>query len=682
MGELEFVRNLGIVAHIDAGKTTLSERILFRTGVERRMGAVHAGTTALDWMPEERRRGISITAAVTTVPWRDHVVHMIDTPGHVDFTVEVERSLRVLDGAVLVISALAGVQAQSEAVWRQARRHRVPGIVFINQCDRQGADFLRALADLRRRLGLLAVPVALPIREGPQLGGVVDLIARRAWVGEPGSGAHTEAAVPLELADEVELLRAELFEALAEHDDRLLAVLVDEREPEEALVRSALRRATLAGLIAPVLCGSALLDVGIDGLLDAIIEYLPSPRDRGDVHGALPGGGRGYRAPSVDQPLCALAFKFLRSARTELVLVRLYSGWLRVGDELVNPRNGAREVVGGVYRVHADSFDALPAAGAGDIVALAGCRATGTGDTLCAPGSEIALEGLVLPEPVMSLAVEPVAEAQRDALRAALAQFEREDPTLHVRDDPETGQWIVSGMGELHLDVLARRLDDEFGLTARFGRPRVTYREAPLGRGQGHARVERAMGAGTAWAEVELDIEPHPASEGVDVELGAELGLCDQRRAEVEAALRQGAQVGPREGGALGRARIVVQRVRTGLGKADGGGGEELLGDAARVALQSALAGLDVEVREPIMAFEVDSPAEVASQVMSSLLGHRAEIAEVRSEGNQTWVRGTVPLAGLFGYASLLRSASQGRAVCSLAPAGSRAVERPASARE
>lgn len=661
------MRNVGIVAHIDAGKTTLSERILLKSGVERRMGAVHEGTTVLDWMPEERRRGISIGAATTNVPWRGHEIHLIDTPGHVDFTVEVERSLRVLDGAVLVISALAGVQAQSEAVWRQARRHRVPGIAFVNQCDRQGSDFLRALGDLRERLGMTAVAVSYPIAEGPDLVGVVDLVTRQAQRLEAGA-THT-ARAPEELSDEVELLRQELVEVLAEHDDSLVEYVVGDRDVPAEVLGAALRRATLEGRVTPVLCGSALVDVGVDALLDAVVAYLPSPLDRGPVEGAQPGGGRARREPSLAEPLCALAFKFLRTRRAEMVLVRLYSGWLRPGDELVNPRNGARERVEAVYRVHADSIEPLSAAKAGDIVALSGCRATGTGDTLCAPGHEVALEGLVLPEPVMSLVAEPVAEAQRPALAAALAQFAREDPTLHLREDAETGQWIVAGMGELHLDVLAHRMEDEFGVAARFGRPRVNYREAPLGPGRGSAKLERELDGALVSAEVEVELGPDPTQEGVEIRLGPAADLGEALWAETEAALRHGAENGPLRGASLGRAWVALRDVRLA-----GTGARELLPVAARLALEAALEDTPMELREPVMQFEVDTSADTLSQVMASLLGHRAEVSEVRTEGNQACVRGIVPLAGLFGYASLLRSASQGRAVCSLSPAGSRPV--------
>ncbi len=685
--EIGRLRNLGIVAHIDAGKTTLSERILLETGVIRHAGEVHEGSTVLDWMPEERRRGISITAAVTTVKWRGARIHLIDTPGHVDFTVEVERSLRVLDGAVLVISALAGVQAQSETVWRQARRHRIPGLVFVNQCDRQGADFLRAVADLRERLGMEALPIALPVGEGPGLRGVVDLLTRRAFLREDGGRDLVECPVPEEVALEVELLRGELIEALAERDDGILGALVEERDPSSEDLRRALRKRTLEGSLTPVLCGSALLDLGVQALLDGVVDFLPSPLERGPVEGQLPGGGAEQRAPDPDAPTCALAFKLLRTRREELTLVRLYAGGLRAGDELINPRNGAREQVRAIYAVHADSLEPLAAARCGEIVALAGCRATGTGDTLCAPGSEIALEGLALPRPVVSQVIEPQRDEDRGALGEALAAFEREDPTLELSEDPDTGQWVVSGMGELHLDVLARRLEEEFGLSARWGRPKVTYREAPLAAARGESRIERQLGAEAGWAEARVRLEPDESVEGLALERAVAASGQERLWAAALEALEREGRAGPRTGNPLGRARVVLEYLAVGRGAGEEAGepsgahgqetsdeGEFLAGEAARVALRDALRRSRLELREPLMALEIDLPAEASPQVLASLGSLRADVREVRSEGSRCTVRAAAPLAALFGYATRLRSITQGRAVLDLMPSGSRPV--------
>jgi elongation factor G len=671
---VERLRNLGIVAHIDAGKTTLSERLLFETGVEHKIGQVDEGTAVMDWMTEERERGITITAAATTLPWRGHSINLIDTPGHVDFGIEVERSLRVLDGAVLVIDAVAGVQAQTETVWRQMRRHNVPSLVFVNKCDRVGADFLAATQSVRTRLGTRAVPIQYPWEEGGALLGVVDLIERRAWRCEGGDppAPPVPVDVPPALGDEVAVLRAELIEALSEEDDAILAAAVEERECEPQQLRQALRRRVLAGSLVPVLCGAALRHVGIPLLLDAVVDLLPSPADVPPVQGTHPESGRTEeRAASVDQPVCAYVFKLQAESHGDLSFVRIYSGRLEQGTALWNPRLRRHERINRLHRMHSGARQALESAGPGEIVAVNGFKASVTGDTLCDPGHPILLETLHFSEPVLSMVAEPVSTAEREKLRAALVRLAREDPSFRQVEDESTGQWTLSGMGELHIEVVLHRLESEFKVAARVGQPRVAYREAVRRGGRGAGRVERVVAGKEVFGAVELEVEPREGSAtGVEVLFADDCRVPLDLRSAVSATLVDAAQVGPRFGFPLtsARLRLVGGESRPRLDAELG------FTQAAVAALRKALEAAEVDLLEPVMEFSILAPAEFASGILADLNARKALVRGVEARGQARELSGNVPLAQMFGYASAVRSLSQGRASFSMTPAGYRAM--------
>ena len=679
---LDRLRNLGIVAHIDAGKTTVSERMLFYAGVERRMGEVHEGTAVMDWMEEERKRGITITAAATNLPWRDHRIQLIDTPGHVDFTVEVERCMRVLDGAVLVVNGVAGVQAQSETVWRQMRRHRVPYVAFVNQCDRAGADYFRCIEDLRQRLSVPAIALQYPLGSEKEFRGVVDVLSGEAWHFDAADQGREPRAieVPAEVADEVAVLRAELVEALADHDEELLAQVLEEVEPELGDLKRVLRRCVLEHTLVPVLCGAALRNVGIQPLLDAVVDYLPSPLDVPPIEGTDPQTGESEtRPPEADGPLASLAFKLAADVHEDLTFVRIYSGRIVAGKKIWNPRVRRMERIARVLRMHADSKESLTEAGPGDIVALTGCKLTGTGDTLCSRDGQLVLESLEFPEPVITKVVEPTSAADRDKLRAALDRLAFEDPSFRVREDEETGQWLIAGMGELHLEIKQHRLEQDFRLAVQVGQPRVAYREAALSRGEGVGRVERVLGGKTVFGALEVVLEAQAAGGVLAEEASADPPALDwdpdcrvpeEFRASVETSLLESAQSGPRFGFPLVGARLVV---RGGESRPDT---DSELGFnlAAAQALREAMQAAEIALLEPMMAFEIEAPDEFMSGIIADLNANKADITEVRQDGSTRSVQGTVPLVQMFGYSTTLRSLSQGRASFSLQPAGFRPV--------
>jgi len=667
------MRNLGIVAHIDAGKTTVSERILFYCGVETRMGEVHEGTATLDYLEEERARGITITAAATSVPWREHDIHLIDTPGHVDFTVEVERCMRVLDGAVLVVNAVAGVQAQSETVWRQMKRHNVRALAFVNQLDRPGADFFRCVADLKKRLGIRAVPVQYPLLVGRERRALVDLVTLTLLeFPEEDQGRHPKSSpVPPELVDEVAVLRAELIDALAEEDELLMAAVLEERDPPVAELKRALRARVLAGTLVPVLGGAALRNVGVQPVLDAVVDYLPSPLEVPPVEGvhALT-GEKLVRRPDPDGPPCALAFKLLADPNEDLLFARVYSGKLAPGMKLYNPRVKRMERVARVLRMHADQKTALLEAFPGEIVALTGCKFSVTGDTLCEHDQPILLERPVFPEPVLTRVVEPESLADRERLRAALERLVFEDPTFTVREDEETGQWLIAGMGELHLEVKEHRLQQDFRLKVRVGKPRVAYREAVLSGARGEAKVDRVLGGTRVFGAVVLELAPTEGAGRTRIEWGEACPVPAEFRPALEEALGLEAQVGPRFGYPLSGVliRVVGGEHRPEI-EAEVG-----FAQAASQALRAALAGAEVALLEPVMDFEIGSPADFVSGILGDLNSKAAEIHDLTAEGEWRTLRGSVPLFHVFGYATALRSLSQGRASFALAPAGFRRV--------
>jgi elongation factor G len=671
--DLARLRNIGIAAHIDAGKTTVSERILFDSGVEHRLGNVDEGTAVLDWMTEERERGITITAAATTIPWRDHTINLIDTPGHVDFTVEVERCMRVLDGAVLVLDAVMGVQAQSEAVWRQMRRHRVPYLVFVNKLDRAGANFLRVVADVRRRLSAPAIPVQYPLFEDGVLVAIVDLLSGRTWDfrgSVPPSRAESKP-YPAEQGDEIGVLRAELLDALAEDDEGLLESLIAEREPDVGALTLALRRRTIAGTLVPVLCGTALKNLGIHALLDAVVDCLPSPLDLPPVRGIdMRTHQSAERPPRPAEPVCALAFKLQVLPYGDLTFARVYSGTITPGMQLWNPRAQKSERIARVLRMHANAGAALESAGPGEIVGLTGCKVTATGDTLCDRAAPIVLENPSFPLPVMVLVIEPGTAAERDKLRLALARLEHEDPTFRVTEDPDTGQWLIAGMGELHLEVLRHRLVSEFHVKPNVGPPRVAYREAVLGPGRGRGVVERVLGSKEIHGAVELVVEPDGAAQATSVTIEPLAPVPVPMRSAVAETLAVDAQSGPRFGFPL-----IHTRIRVVGGATDPTRDSEVaFTQAANLALRQALDAAGAGLFEPLMSFEIQCPAEFSSGIIADLGGRKAEVSDVHSDGPLRTIVGLVPLSKMFGYSTAVRSLSQGRAGFAMLPAGYRRV--------
>ena len=674
MSSISRVRNIGIVAHIDAGKTTVSERILFYTGVERRMGEVHEGSAVMDWMDEERKRGITIVAAATTIPWREHEIHLIDTPGHVDFTVEVERSMRVLDGAILIVNGVSGVQAQSETVWRQMVRHNVCSIAFVNQLDRAGADFFRCVQDLKDKLAIPAVPVQYPLGEQREFRAVVDLVTGEAleFPEERLGRDPRPIPVPEEARDDVAVLRMELVEALAEEDEEILSIYGEDGDPPPELLRSALRRRTVAGTLVPVFAGAALRNVGVQPLLDAVVDYLPAPAEARPVQGRHPKTDERITLPhDPDGPLCALAFKLAADPNEDLVYTRVYSGRLKPGMKVFNPRVGRMERIARVLQMHADHKKPLEEAGAGEIVALSGFKFTATGDTLCDHDSPIVLESLHFPDPVITRVVEPESTADRDRLRGALDRLAFEDPSFRVREDAETGQWLIEGMGELHLEIKEHRLASDFNLAVRVGEPRVAYREAAISSGRGEGRIDRVLGGHKVFGCVELELLPGAEGDEVDSS-GAEItwepscAVPESFRPAVEEGLRLELLVGPRFGFPLTRVRV---RMVGGESHPDSDA-EAGYTQAASIALRQALKAAGVALLEPVMAFEISAPTEFMSGIIGELNAKKADIQDLQAEGELRRVAGRVPLFHMFGYATTLRSLSQGRASFSLYPAG------------
>jgi elongation factor G len=663
------LRNVGIVAHLDAGKTTLSERVLFFSGVERRMGEVHEGSTVLDWMAEERRRGITITLAAATVPWREHRIQLIDTPGHVDFSVEVERAMRVLDGAVLVISALAGVQSQSEAVWAEADRHGVPTITFVNQLDRVGADYLGAVAKIEARLRDRAVLLHYPIGEGAAFDGFVDLVTERAYRFE--RGVPHEQDVPASVADEVGVLRSDLVDFAAEWDDEILARHIDGLAIEPASMRRALRRAVLARRAHLVLCGSAFRNIGVQHLLDAVVDYLPSPLERAPLV-AKDGAGEPVEVrATLAGPPCAFVFKVQRIGTSELAFVRCCSGVFARGALAFVPRLEADVRLERLVRVHADGGEDVERIAAGEIGAIVGVAGLTTGDTLCMQAQPLVLEGRAFSEPVLSQVVEPVNSTDRPALELALAEMVGEDPTLRLRELPDTGQWLLSGMGELHLEVAHNRLTDDYRIAVRSGKPAVAYREAVRVAARGEGAVERTLGLVRLFGRIEVELQPEPDSLRFEVSWNCDpprdLGLT---RA-VERAIHQSAEVGPRFGYPLIHARAVVLAFDADVGDA---AGESAIVQAASLAMRGAMSRSVCELLEPLVSFEIDVPHDHSSGVLADLAMRRAKIGSVASEGELLRIVGEVPLAPMTGYSTVIRSLSQGRARFTLRPAGFRQV--------
>ena len=658
------MRNIGIIAHIDAGKTTVSERILFYTGITYKIGEVHEGTAIMDWMEQEQERGITITAAATTCHWKDHQINLIDTPGHVDFTMEVERSLRVLDGAVGVFDGVAGVEPQSETVWRQANRYDVPKLAFVNKMDRTGADFYRAVKMMRDRLGANAVPLQLPLGMESEHRGIIDLVSRKAIMfDEESKGSEfSEAPIPEEMLPLVEEYREKLIEAVAEVDDDLLHKYLQSHELSEDEIVRGCRKGTIEMKIVPVLCGAAFKNKGVQQLLDAVVAYLPSPLDVKPVEGVNPDKPDvvEVRKASVREPFSALAFKIMTDPYVgQLTYFRVYSGAVDSGTSVFNPSRGKRERVGRLLRMHANKREEIKRAEAGEIVAAVGLKFTGTGDTLCAEEKPILLEKMEFPDPVISIAVEPKTRADEEKLGASLQKLANEDPTFRINVDQETGQTVIAGMGELHLEIIVDRLVREFGVEANVGRPQVAYRETITRRIEVENKYVKQTGGRGQYAHVWLRLEPNEKGKGF--EFSDDLKGSNVPR-EYVPAVRKGAQEAM-DGGVMAGYPLVDVKVAL----FDGSYHEVDSSDMA-FKICSSMAFKDGARRagpillEPMMAVEVVVPEEYLGAVTGDLSSRRGHIlrSEVRA-GSQV-IGAQVPLASMFGYSTDLRSATQGRA--------------------
>ena len=665
--DLGQVRNIGFIAHIDAGKTTVTERVLYFTGRIYKLGEVHEGTTVMDWMAQERERGITITAAATTIDWKDYQVNIIDTPGHVDFTAEVERSLRVLDGGVVVFDAVAGVQPQSETVWRQANRYSVPRICFVNKMDRLGADFARTVDSIRHRLKATPVPVQYPIGQEEHFRGVVDLIEERALLFPEGDPLQDlqEAPVPPELREEVAGYREALVEKVAENDDALLEQYLRGEAISGAQLRAALRRATIANRAVPVLCGSALRSQGIQPLLDAVGDYLPSPLDVPPIQGLHPQThDRVEWPPQPDAPFTALAFKVVTDPYVgRLVYFRVYSGTGRSGATVYNASKGMRERLGRILRMHAQHREEVDQVLPGDIGASVGLKNTFTGETLCDERDPVVLESIQFAEPVISVAVEPPSRAEHEKLTGALLKLAQEDPTFRVRYDSETGQTVISGMGELHLDVLVERMRREFGVQAQIGKPRVAYREAITKLARAEGRFVRQTGGRGQYGHCVLELEPRAPGAGFAFDDRTVGGAIPK---EYISAVARGAEEALRSGAVAGYPVMDVQ-VRVVDGSYHAVDSSEIAFKiAASMAVKDGLRRAGPVLLEPIMALQVITPGEYLGEVLRELNRRRARVTSLEGQGDTQMVEAEAPLVEMFGYATDLRSLSQGRATHSM----------------
>jgi elongation factor G len=674
---LERTRNIGIIAHIDAGKTTTTERVLFYTGKTYKMGEVHDGTAVMDWMEQERERGITITAAATTCYWRDHQINIIDTPGHVDFTVEVERSLRVLDGGVVVFDAVSGVEPQSETVWRQADRYRVPRICFVNKMDRTGADFWRTFDMIQDRLGADPVAVQLPIGVESTFTGVVDLIENTAIVYADDLGAQvSETSIAESLRAEAARYREVLVEKIAETDEELTIKYLEGRAISEAELRRALRQATIRSRLIPVFCGSALRNKGVQPMLDGVVDYLPSPLDIPPVQGVDPRSGQvEARLASEEEPFSALAFKIVSDPYVgRLAYFRVYSGKLYAGSYTLNSSRERKERIGRLLQMHANHREDIDEVGAGDIAAVVGLKSTFTGDTLCDPERPIVLEAIEFPEPVISVAIEPRTKADQDRMGGALQRLSEEDPTFRVRTDEATGQTIISGMGELHLEVLVDRMLREFRVEAHVGKPQVAYKEAITVAAQAQGRFVRQTGGHGQYGDVWLMLEPLPRGGGLRFENKIIGGAIPREFIPaVEAGVREAAETGVLAGYPL----IDLKATLYDGSYHEVDSSEMAFKIAGSMALKAAVQKAGPILLEPVMKIEVVVPEEFMGDVLGDLNSRRGHIEGMEVRMGSQIIRGLVPLAEMFGYATDLRSMTQGRGTYSMEFSHYEQIPRP-----
>jgi elongation factor G len=661
---LDRVRNIGIMAHIDAGKTTTTERILYYTGRTHKMGEVHEGAATMDWMAQEQERGITITSAATTAEWRDHRINIIDTPGHVDFTVEVERSLRVLDGAVAVFDSVAGVQPQSETVWRQADRYGVPRIAFINKMDRTGANFFAAVQSMRDRLAANPVPIQIPIGQEEHHRGVVDLVEMKAITYQDDLGQKFEVSeIPVELREQAEEYHHLLIDAIAEHDDELTeAYLEDESAVTPEMIRRALRTGTLADALTPVLLGSAFKNKGVQPLLDAVIEYLPSPLDVPPVQGIDPKSeAESTRAASLEAPFSALVFKVMTDPYVgKLTYFRVYSGQIKAGDRVLNTTNGKTERISRILQMHANHREEREEIGAGEIAAAVGVKGSTTGDTLSADAAPIVLESMSFPDPVISVAIEPKTKGDQDKLSQGLQRLAEEDPTFRVTSDEETGQTLIAGMGELHLEIIVDRLLREFRVDANVGRPQVAYRETiskPAEKVQG--KFVRQTGGSGQYGDAVINLRPQEPGAGYEFEDKVVGGKIPKEYIPaIDAGIQEAMSSGILAGYPV--VDVKVELIEGSYHEVDSS--ERAFKIAGSMAFKEAMKRAKPKLLEPTMAVEVVTPEEYLGDVMGNLNSRRGRVEHLEPLGNSQTVKASVPLAEMFGYATDLRSMSQGRA--------------------
>ena len=659
---LEKTRNIGFIAHIDAGKTTVTERVLYFTGRIRKIGGVDDGTTAMDWMAQERERGITITSAATTAQWGDYTINIIDTPGHIDFTAEVERSLRILDGGVVVFDAVAGVQPQSETVWRQADKYNVPRICFVNKMDRVGADFYRTIDSISHRLQANPIAVQIPIGQEDEFLGVIDLIEGKSWTwAEEGVETPKEGPVPEEFIEEYRNYRGQMIEKIAETDDELLFKYLEEEEISNQEIKDALRKATIGYSIVPVFCGTALRTKGIQPLIDAIGDYLPSPLDVPPVIGKPPTSDEEItRAPNPTEPFSALAFKTVSDPYIgRLVYFRVYSGTAAAGSSVYNSSNRRRERLGRIVQMHAQHREEMSEVHAGQIAAAVGLKFTATGDTICTQDNPIVLETISFPEPVISVAIEPRSRADQDKLSDALVKLSDEDPTFKVNYDNETGQTIMSGMGELHLEILVDRMKREFNVEGSIGQPRVAYRETIRKSSGGVGRFVRQTGGHGQFGHVVVEMEPGEPGTGIVIEDNVRGGAIPREFIpSAESGIREALNTGPLSGFPIIDVKVSM---------VDGSSHEV---DSSQIAFQIAgsMAAKDAVSKarpvllEPIMSLEVVTPGEFLGEVLGDLGRRRAGIRNIEGQGEIQVVKAAIPLGEAFGYANAVRSLTQGRA--------------------
>lgn len=678
--DLTKLRNIGIVAHIDAGKTTTTERILYYTGRIYKIGEVHEGAATMDWMEQEQERGITITSAATRCQWRDANINIIDTPGHVDFTIEVERSLRVLDGAVVVFDAVSGVEPQSETVWRQADKYDVPRIVFINKMDRVGADYFTCVDQIKKRLNANPVPVALPIGAESGFKGIINLVTMKAliWHDEEMGAKFDVVEIPEELRKDAVAQREKMLEQLSDHDEKIMGKFLDGGEISVEEIQMAARRSTISGKIVPVFCGSSFKNKGIQPLLDAVVDYLPSPVDLPPVRGVVPGTEEVIERKLIpEEHFAALAFKIQSDPYIgKLTYVRVYSGRLQSGSYVHNAATGNTERVARLVIMHANKREEVPEITAGDIAAVVGLKKTYTGDTLCDEDNPIALESMVFPEPVISVAIEPATNADEEKLGAALNRLAEEDPTFKVKVDHETGQTIIAGMGELHLDILVDRMKREFNVAATVGKPQVAYREGLKKKVSQEGKYIKQSGGRGQYGHVVLELEPLERMKGfefVDKIRGG--SIPKEYIPGVEKGLKEAIETGVLAGYPVVDLRITL--VDGSYHEVDSS--EMAFKMAASMAFKAGMKKGDAYLLEPIMKIEVITPEEYMGEIIGDLNARRGKIFSMEAKGRVNFIRGTVPLAEMFGYATTLRSLSQGRASYNMEPSGYEEVPRQIS---